>query len=83
MLSLKIEQVDNGFIFYGIDDETGEPLKKVFEIDCETDLEGWKDMLFYIKEYFGLFYDKYAKQNVMILILTPDQEGQAYEQWGV
>jgi len=68
MWKLEIERVENGYIlkgkFNGAEEETS---VVVAEGENEfSDLESMRDLLYQIKEYFGVYYSKHSKRNIVI-----------------
>ena len=76
-MKLIIESVYNGYIIEAEEhsDEDGEKWvqKRVFEIQCEkevhlAELENFKNLIYYLQEYFGVFNSKHNKYNLEIKI---------------
>jgi hypothetical protein len=69
---ITIRKVQNGYICE-YHDETidGYPMLKklVFEEKTDEDLQTMKEVLWFIKEYFGIFYSKHNEQNLDISVL--------------
>lgn len=66
--SLSITKVANGYLV--IYNEDGIGIKKVFEEQDTEDgeLECTKNLLYYIKEHFGVYYSKHNKNNLVLNI---------------
>jgi hypothetical protein len=76
--SIKVSRADNGFICEWEDeDDEGNPLKhsQVFsEDDSELgELKCTNDMLWFVKEHFGVFWSKHNKKNLKICIWDMDK----------
>jgi transposase len=68
MWELKIEKTENGFILSHkeeIEEEKFEIIKEVIE-EGDDEKETMKRLLERVAEYFGVRYDKYAKDNLSI-----------------
>lgn len=69
MWELKIEKTENGFILSHkeeIDDNEVKIVKEVVEEVNDDEKEAMTKLLERVTEYFGIQYDKYAKDNLEI-----------------
>ena len=70
--ALRIDKIVNGYIVEFWEGDDDYPIKQqvVFEEqDTEKgEIECMKDLLLYIKEYFGVYYQKHSKHNLAIMI---------------
>lgn len=63
-----IRKCENGYVIRHIEESNEKiPLEVVFE-EREDELEPMRNVLYYIKEYFGIYYSKHNKQNLVIKI---------------
>jgi hypothetical protein len=70
-MKLIIEQTKNGFILSGkFNDDLMNQQKIVIEEEEKenSDLEAMEKLLWQIKEYFGVYYSKHNKKNLVIEI---------------
>lgn len=65
---LIIKRVDNGYILKGKFGDT-DLVTEVVIPDHLDELEGMKNLLYEVMEYFGVFYGKHNKKNIVIEIL--------------
>ena len=68
---LHIEKVSNGYIARYVDqyEDGGKFIQTVvFEAPEEKggELEAMRNLLLFVKEHFGVFYNKHDKQNIII-----------------
>jgi len=70
MQKLQIEQTNNGYIMTGKFNDSEEKTKIVIEEKDEEDSEliAMQDLLWQIKEYFGIYNSKHNKKNLNIEI---------------
>jgi hypothetical protein len=77
---LKIKKADNGYILEHLDQECEGP-DRIAEIVVEEkddefgELEAMVNLLFAVKEYFGVHWSKHNKKNVEIKLVSDDEEG--------
>lgn len=74
MDDLIVKHCDNGYIICYYDEELGKEKKIIFEDQYTEigDLEAMKNLLWFIKEHFGVFHSKHNKQNLVIEIKGND-----------
>ena len=73
---LLITKADNGFILEWQDEGEGDSVidhEEVFE-EKESELECMQYMLLRVKEYFGVYYSKHNKENLVIEIVKRKEE---------
>lgn len=68
--NLEIIRVNNGYVVKGRNDNNHNNTIVIEHSDIhdEDDLSGMEKLLFYIKEYFGVYYSKHNKKNLVIKI---------------
>lgn len=79
MVKLEIEHAENGYIVSWMDEyDDGTPLPKkrvVREFDNEFgELEAMQELLYEVKDFFGVGYNKHASKNLVIKF--EDEAGQ-------
>jgi len=65
---LEIRKAQNGYVLKGKfndSDLVQEIIIEEKDIDCPK-LEAMKDVLYLVTEYFGIYYSKHNKQNLLI-----------------
>ena len=71
MFRLVIEASQNGYILTGKfaeNDMTSKVVIEESENKEDADLEAMQNLLFTVKEYFGMYYSKHNKKNLVIEI---------------
>jgi hypothetical protein len=68
----KIRKVENGYILSYCNIEDGSITEEVFEESEEEELTTMVDLLYRIKEYFGVYSSKHNKKNIYIRIESTD-----------
>lgn len=74
---LEITKCDNGYILKGVfgnSDVESEVVIQQDEYDLNGELKAMRDMLWEVKEYFGLYYSKHNKHNLNIKIEPPIED---------
>jgi len=75
MNKLLIEQTRNGYILTGNFNESNNEKSKVVIEEKEIEngeMIAMQDLLYLIKEHFGVYYSKYNKENLVIEIEKND-----------
>ena len=80
--SLKITRVDNGYIVINLEEEDDGVFRKVKRVfsDSETeedDKKGMENLLYFISDFFGFFYNENWENNLNI---SWDKKGEKYEE---
>jgi len=68
---LEIKKVNNGFILKGRFDDSEEIDERVIEESdlVDNELEVMRNLLFEVKEYFGVYYSKHNVKNLTIDVI--------------
>ena len=78
--SINIIKAENGYIceWYVEDHENDHFVKKqhvIEETDCENcELQAMHDLLYFVKEHFGLYHSKHNRFNLYVEIKDEEQE---------
>jgi len=68
---LEIKRINNGYILKGkLSDDEFEIEKVIQESNLvDNELNAMRSLLFEVKEYFGIYYNKHNKKNIEIYIV--------------
>lgn len=77
--SMNISKAENGYICEWYEEIEDNHLTKkqyvIEELECEyCELQAMRDLLYFIKEYFGLYHSKHDKFNLYVEVKEEEQE---------
>ena len=75
---ITVRKADNGYLLMWEDEsEDGSGLIKhttVIEEKTDKELESMEEVLFAVKEFFGVYYSKHNKENLMVGIKKTEED---------